>query len=107
MPELYVEFTDEDEDGTPAAQNVQDERKRSSFFFFLPLCHPDSLCYPDMPELYVEFTDEDEDGSLAAQNVQDEGKRSFILFLCVLIHCYLQICRNFVSSSLTKTNKQV
>ena len=37
MPELYVEFTDEDEDGTygtPAAQNVQDERKRSSSFFF-------------------------------------------------------------------------
>ena len=61
-----------------------------------------------MPELYVEFTDEDEDGSLAAQNVQDEGKRSFILILCVLlIHCYLQICWNFVSSSLTKTNKQV
>jgi len=61
-----------------------------------------------MPEIYVEFTDEDKDGTLAARNVQGEGKRSFIFFLCVLlIHCNLQICRRFVSSSLTKTNKQV
>jgi hypothetical protein len=37
MPEIDGEFTDEDEDGTPAAQNVQGEGEWS-----LPLCLPDS-----------------------------------------------------------------
>jgi len=58
MPEIYVEFTDEDEDGTLAARNVQDEGKRS--FIYFSLCPPDSLQSPDLPELCVEFTDEDE-----------------------------------------------
>ena len=107
MPEIYVECTDEDEDEPQLLRMYRTNVSRGGPLFCLPLCQPDSLWYPDMPELHVEFTDEDEDGSLVAQNVHDEGKRFFILFLCVLIYCYLQIYRNFASSSLTKTNKQV
>ena len=56
MPELYVEFTDEEDDGALAARPVQDESE-----FFLPLFLPDSPDSPHLPEIYVEFTDEDEE----------------------------------------------
>jgi len=42
MPEIYVEFSDEDEDGTLAVPNVQDEGEQIILFFFT-LFLPDRL----------------------------------------------------------------